>query len=92
MRKFVKYKNRKLHEIGSSQHYVTMDELADIVAKGEGVEIVDDQTGEDVTSTMLARLVYDASRAGRWDKTFAAEQLTNELRRLLRHQHRKVAA
>lgn len=86
MRKFVKYENRKIHEIGSSEHYVTMDGLADIVARGEDVEIIDDQTGKDVTSTMLARLVYDASRSERWDEAFAAEHLTGELRKLLRHQ------
>lgn len=61
-RKFVKYANRKLHEAGEDSPYVTMEELLIIVAKGDEVEIVDDQTGEDITCFVLARLLYDRCR------------------------------
>lgn len=61
-RKFVKYANRKLHEAGEDAPYVTMGELLVIVAKGDSVEVLDDQTGEDITAFVLARLVYDRCR------------------------------
>lgn len=61
-RKFVKYANRKLHEAGEDSPYVTMEELLAIVAKGDLVEITDDQTGEDITAFVFARLIYDRSR------------------------------
>ena len=61
-RKFVKYRNRKIHEAGEENPYVTMEELLIIVAKGDPVEVVDDRTGEDITSFVLARLVYDRCR------------------------------
>jgi polyhydroxyalkanoate synthesis regulator protein len=61
-RTFVKYRNRKLHESGSASPYTTMEELLSIVAAGEDVEIIDDQTGEDLTAFTLSRLVYDRCR------------------------------
>lgn len=61
-RKFVKYANRKLHEAGEDNSYVTMAELLVIVAKGDDVEVFDDLNGEDITAFVLARLVYDRCR------------------------------
>ena len=61
-RTFVKYRNRKLHETGSTSPYTTMEELLTIVAAGEDVEVIDDQTGEDLTAFTLSRLVYDRCR------------------------------
>lgn len=61
-RKFVKYRNRKLHEAGEENPYVTMEELLAIVASGDQVEVVDDQTQEDITAFVFARLIYDRSR------------------------------
>ena len=63
-RQFVKYLNRKLHEVGSKETYVSMAELGDIVASGVAVEIVDDATGEDLTTATLARILYDRCREG----------------------------
>lgn len=62
-RKFVKYRNRKLHEAGEESPYVTMEELLHVVASGDQVEISDDRTGEDITAFVLARLVYDRCRS-----------------------------
>jgi polyhydroxyalkanoate synthesis regulator protein len=61
-RKFVKYANRKLHEVGKDNPYMKMDELLVIVADGDSVEVLDDQTGDDITAFVLARLVYDRCR------------------------------
>ena len=64
MRKFVKYRNRKMHEEGSLASYVSMSELGAIVAGGHQVSVVDDSTGEDLTAATLARILYDRCRDG----------------------------
>lgn len=64
MRKFVKYRNRKLHEEGSKEAYLSMQELGDVVASGGEVVVVDDGTGEDLTAMTLARILYDRCREG----------------------------
>lgn len=61
-RSFVKYANRKMHEQGSKESYITMAELADIIGTGVEVEILDDATGEDLTLAVMARILYDLCR------------------------------
>lgn len=72
-RAFVRYANRKLHEIGEGRPYTTMEELLAIVAAGELIKITDDDTGEDMTARILARLIYDRSRMG--GESFNSDQL-----------------
>lgn len=76
-RTFVKYRNRKLHEIGALNSYMTMDGLLSIVASGTEIEVVDDDTGADLTAFTMARLVYERSRSDRNAYT------VKELRRLI---------
>lgn len=61
-RQFVRYRNRKLHEVGNGNPYTTMEELLEIAAAGVVVQVTDDQTNEDITAFTLSRLVYDRSR------------------------------
>lgn len=65
-RKFVKYANRKVHEIGSEEPYVSMDDVAAFVRAGDDVEVTDDATGKDITAATLARIVYDTCRTEDW--------------------------
>ena len=81
VRKFVKYRNRKLHEEGSETSYVSMAELGDIVAAGtEGVG-ADDRTGEDLTMMTLARILYDRCRDGYQVRASALRDLLRDSRR-----------
>ena len=59
LRKFVRYRNRKMHEVGSMMMHVSMDDLGAVVDKGEEIEIIDDVTGEDLTVAVLARILYN---------------------------------
>jgi polyhydroxyalkanoate synthesis regulator protein len=61
-RLFVRYRNRKLHEIGDGNPYTTMEELLEIASTGVQVKVTDDETGKDLTAFTLSRLVYDRSR------------------------------
>jgi polyhydroxyalkanoate synthesis regulator protein len=59
LRKFVRYRNRKMHEVGSATMHVSMDDLSSLVAKGDALEVIDDATGEDLTVAVLARILYN---------------------------------
>jgi polyhydroxyalkanoate synthesis regulator protein len=59
LRKFVRYRNRKMHEVGSATMHVSMKDLADVVAHGDELEVIDDATGEDLTVAVLARILYN---------------------------------
>lgn len=62
-RQFVRYRNRKLHEIGDGNPYTTMEELLAIVRDGHNVIVVDDETNDDITAWMLGRAIYDQLRS-----------------------------
>lgn len=53
-----KYQNRKLYVIEKSS-YVSMLELADLVASGKSVAVTCDLTGRDLTIETLARALYE---------------------------------
>lgn len=85
-RRFVKYGNRKLHEVGSTEAYISMEDLGKIVAKGHEIEIIDDVSGEDLTVATLARILYDQCRL---DSTAIPE---GALRQLIVDASKKEAA
>lgn len=81
VRKFVKYRNRKLHEEGSEISYVSMADLGDIVASGAEVVVEDDRTREDLTTMTLARILYDRCRDGWKVPASAIRDLLRDSRR-----------
>ncbi|TXD38983.1 hypothetical protein FRC98_00855 [Lujinxingia vulgaris] len=63
MPKLVKrYANRKLYDTESST-YITLENIEEMVREGEDVRIIDNSTGEDITSATLAHIVLDQQRA-----------------------------
>lgn len=58
-----RYGNRKLYDPGS-RRYVTLDDVATIVAGGEEVQVLDRKTGEDLTSATLAQVLLDSVKQG----------------------------
>ena len=56
-----RYTNRKLYDTSRSC-YVTLDEIAQMVKAGEDVQIVDNKTGEDLSSVTLAQIVYEEEK------------------------------
>lgn len=51
-----KYANRKLYHTNRKQ-YITLDGIARLVQNGEAVQILDNETGADITSSILAQIV-----------------------------------
>jgi polyhydroxyalkanoate synthesis repressor PhaR len=51
-----KYANRKLYHTNRKQ-YITLDGIARLVQSGEVVQILDNETGADITASILAQIV-----------------------------------
>src|ERR1700754_468119 len=53
-----KYANRRLYNTGTST-YVTLEDLATMVKKGENFVVYDAKTGEDITRSVLAQIIFE---------------------------------
>jgi polyhydroxyalkanoate synthesis repressor PhaR len=59
-----KYSNRRLYDTSDSR-YITLEELAEKVKKGEDVRVVDAKTGEDLTAATLTQIIVEGRGAAR---------------------------
>ncbi|MGA2124625.1 MAG: polyhydroxyalkanoate synthesis repressor PhaR [Xanthobacteraceae bacterium] len=53
-----KYANRRLYNTGTST-YVTLEDLATLVKEGEDFVVFDAKTGEDITRSVLAQIIFE---------------------------------
>src|ERR1700683_2017050 len=53
-----KYANRRLYNTGTSS-YVTLEDLAAMVKTGEDFVVYDAKTGEDITRSVLAQIIFE---------------------------------
>src|SRR6201747_1326017 len=59
-----KYANRRLYNTGTST-YVTLEDLATMVKDGEDFLVYDAKTGDDITRSVLAQIIFEQeSKAG----------------------------
>ena len=59
-----RYANRKLYNTDTSR-YITLKGIAELVETGEDVRVVDNETGEDITSIALSQILVDSERESR---------------------------
>lgn len=59
-----KYANRRLYNTATSS-YVTLDELSQMVRKGEDFVVFDAKTGEDITRSVLTQIILEEDSKGR---------------------------
>lgn len=57
-----RYDNRKLYDV-RGRAYVTLETLRDLLCRGEDLLILDQKTGEDLTSLTLAQVLLEGLRA-----------------------------
>jgi polyhydroxyalkanoate synthesis repressor PhaR len=57
-----RYGNRKLYDV-AARAYVTLEDLRELVCRGEDLQVLDQKTGEDTTSLTLAQILLEAQRA-----------------------------
>ncbi len=53
-----KYANRRLYNTGTSS-YVTLEDLAEMVKKGEDFTVQDAKSGEDITHPVLTQIIFE---------------------------------
>jgi polyhydroxyalkanoate synthesis repressor PhaR len=56
MHKIKKYANRKMYD-RTDKRYITMAQLSKLIKSGEEVSIVDNSTGDDLTSSIVSQLI-----------------------------------
>jgi len=57
-----RYANRKLYNTDTSR-YITLKGIAELIENGEEVRVVDNETGEDITSIALSQILVDNERS-----------------------------
>lgn len=56
-----RYQNRKLYDTSSSR-YVTLDDIANLIRQGEDVQIIDNQSRDDLTSVTLTQIIFEQEK------------------------------
>lgn len=73
-----RYGSRKLYDTEESR-YVSLEEIAAWVRAGQEIRVVDNGTGEDVTTQTLAQIILEEGRRG--SPMFSSELLHQLIRR-----------
>lgn len=60
-RLITRYQNRKLYD-PLTKSYVTLESLARLISEGQDVQVLDQKTGEDLTTQVLAQVILEAVR------------------------------
>ncbi len=58
-----KYANRRLYDTGTSV-YVTLEDLATMVKRGDDFVVTDAKNGEDITRSVLAQIIFEQEGKG----------------------------
>ena len=69
-----RYANRKLYNTKTSR-YITLKGIAELIEAGEDVRVIDNETGEDITSVALSQILVDHERSN----SAASRTLLSEL-------------
>lgn len=56
-----RYSNRKLYDVEKSQ-YVNLDAIAEMVRRGDDVQVVDYATGADLTAVTLTQVIFEQEK------------------------------
>jgi len=67
-----KYENRRLYDTTNSR-YVNLDEVAQMLQRGEDVQVVDAATGEDITRLILTQIIVEDAKTA--DSNFPLDVL-----------------
>jgi len=56
-----RYQNRKLYDTQNSC-YVTLDEIGQMVKQGEDVKVIDNRSGDDLTTITLTQIIFEEEK------------------------------
>ena len=74
-----KYAARKMYDVESSK-FITLAEIAELVAGGKEIQVIDDKTGDDITMMVLTQIILEQQRRG----ITSSEQSISSVSKLLR--------
>ena len=58
-----KYVNRRLYDTTQSR-YVNLEDLRRLIVSGSDIKVVEQSTGQEITSTVLLQIIEDNQRSG----------------------------
>lgn len=61
MRTIKRYSNRKLYDT-QEKKYITLDTIAELIRAGEDVEVIENDTGEDLTAVTLSQIIFEQQK------------------------------
>lgn len=61
MKTIKRYPNRKLYDL-DRKRYVTLDDIAFMIQEGEDVQVLDHDTGEDLTTVTLSQIIFEREK------------------------------
>lgn len=64
MPRIKRYPNRKLYDT-DARRYITLEEIAELVQRGEDVQVVDHASGVDLTALTLSQVVFELQKKQR---------------------------
>lgn len=56
-----RYRNRKLYNT-QSKHYITLEEIEEIIKQHQDIKVIDNDSGEDITATTLTQIIFDLEK------------------------------
>lgn len=56
-----RYPNRKLYDTEAKQ-YITLEGIADLIRAGQEVQVIDNVTGEDLTTLTLTQIIFEQEK------------------------------
>lgn len=63
MQTIKKYANRKLYHTNRKQ-YITLEGIAALIQSGDHIQVIDNESGEDITASILAQVVLQTRGSG----------------------------
>ena len=61
MKTIKRYPNRKLYDL-DRKRYVTLDDISLMIQEGEELQVVDHDSGEDLTSVTLSQIIFEREK------------------------------
>ena len=59
-----RYANRKLYNTESSR-YITLKGISELIREGKDIRVIDNESGEEITSIVLSQILVDDQKQGR---------------------------
>jgi polyhydroxyalkanoate synthesis repressor PhaR len=56
-----RYQNRKLYDL-ENKRYVTLEGIAEMIRLGTEIQVIDNASGEDITTTTLTQIIFEQER------------------------------